>query len=81
MITTVTGKNQVTLPSQIVRALKLEPGVKLDWFIDSDNTLRARRIASRQELASELAGRGRKFLRSGHDPVADLIAERTREED
>ncbi|MBE2203449.1 MAG: AbrB/MazE/SpoVT family DNA-binding domain-containing protein [Chthoniobacterales bacterium] len=76
MITTVTGKNQVTLPAEIVRSLKLAPGVKLSWFIGADHTLRAHRIASRQEQAHELMGRGRKFLRSGRNPITALVAER-----
>jgi hypothetical protein len=38
--------------------------------------LRAKRKASRKELSRSLAGRGRKFLTSGKDPVAELISER-----
>jgi AbrB family looped-hinge helix DNA binding protein len=33
MITTLTGKNQVTVPAEIARELHLEPGSKLDWKV------------------------------------------------
>lgn len=81
MITTLTGKNQVTVPAKLAEELKLHPGVRLDWFIGPDQTLRARRVASKKELAAELAGRGRKYLAEGSDPIAALVAERTAEEE
>jgi len=81
MVTTLTGKNQVTVPSKIAQELNLYPGVMLDWFIGPDRTLRARRKATREELSVSLAGRGRKFLTAGKDPVAELVAERAAEEE
>ena len=81
MVTTLTGKNQVTVPAKIAQELNLYPGVMLDWFIGPDRTLRAKRKASREELSTSLAGRGRKFLNSGKDPVAELISERTADEE
>ncbi len=80
MVTTLTGKNQITIPSKIARALDLHPGVRLDWFIGHDGTLCARRKASQEELSNDLAGRGRRFLSSGGDPIGKLIAERAAEE-
>jgi bifunctional DNA-binding transcriptional regulator/antitoxin component of YhaV-PrlF toxin-antitoxin module len=81
MVTTLTGKNQVTVPAKLVQELRLHPGVRLDWFIGPDKTLRARRLASKQELSANLAGRGRRFLTSGTDPIAALVAERAAEEE
>jgi AbrB family looped-hinge helix DNA binding protein len=31
MITTVTGKNQITIPAELARELDIAPGTKLDW--------------------------------------------------
>ena len=81
MITTITGKNQVTLPAEIVRALDLVPGTQLDWSIGPDRTLIATPLPSRAQRVAELMGAGRKYLRPGSDPVRDLIAERLEEDD
>lgn len=79
MITTITGKNQVTLPAEIVKALELAPGTQLEWVIGPDRTLIATPLPTRARLAADLMGAGRKYLRSGSDPVRDLIAERVEE--
>ncbi|MCB9122440.1 MAG: AbrB/MazE/SpoVT family DNA-binding domain-containing protein [Caldilineaceae bacterium] len=36
---TLTRKNQITLPAEIVRALDLAPGSQLAWSIGPDGTL------------------------------------------
>ena len=81
MITTITGKNQVTLPAEIVRALDLTPGTQLDWTIGPDRTLVATPVLSRAQRAAALMGAGRKYLRPGADPVRDLIAERLQDDE
>jgi len=81
MITTITGKNQVTLPAEIVRELELTPGTQLDWQIGPNRTLIATPRPTRAQLAAELMGAGRTWLRSGTDPVADLIAERVADDE
>lgn len=81
MITTITGKNQVTLPAAIVRLLDLTPGTQLDWAVGPNGTLIATPRPTRARLAAALMGAGRTYLRSGVDPVADLIAERAQDED
>ena len=40
-----------------------------------------RRKLTRAELAHRLAGRGRKYLISGSDPIGNLIEERIREDE
>lgn len=80
MTTTVTGKNQITLPSELVKELDLHPGVRIDWSVTADRALLGRRRRSRAELARELAGRGRKYLRPGSDPLRELINDRLRED-
>jgi len=76
MITTITGKNQVTLPAGIVRTLELIPGTQLEWAVGPNGTLIATPRPTKARLASALMGAGRKYLRPGSDPVGDLIAER-----
>lgn len=79
MITTITGKNQVTLPARLVKALALTPGMRLVWSIGPDGTLIATPQPSRAQIASSLMGAGRPYLRPGSDPIRDLIAERAEE--
>jgi AbrB family looped-hinge helix DNA binding protein len=31
MITTVTGKNQITIPAELAREFDIAPGTRLDW--------------------------------------------------
>lgn len=81
MITTITGKNQVTLPAEIVKALELTPGTQLAWTIGPDRTLIATPQPKREQRVAALFGAGRKYLQPGHDPVADLIAERVQDDD
>ena len=76
MITTITGKNQVTLPAEIVKALELTPGTQLEWAIGPNNTLIATPRPTKAQRATALMGSGRKYLRPGANPVGDLIAER-----
>ena len=76
MITTVTGKNQITIPAALARKLNIEPGQRIDWQISEDGVLIARLLPKRGDLARLAAGMGREWLDDGADPVADLIEER-----
>jgi AbrB family looped-hinge helix DNA binding protein len=76
MITTVTGKNQITIPAKLARELDIQPGQRIDWAIGEDGVLIARILPSRSELAQQAAGMGRHWLDSGVDPIADLIDDR-----
>jgi AbrB family looped-hinge helix DNA binding protein len=79
--TTITGKNQVTLPAELVRELGWQPGTQLDWTKTEDGKLIATRKLTRGELARQMMGRGRKWLKPGDDPIKELIEERMRDED
>lgn len=81
METVITGKNQVTVPAALVRALGIGPGTRLRWTLGEDGTLVAAPLPTRRALAAALLGRGRAYLPAGTDPVADLIAERVADED
>jgi AbrB family looped-hinge helix DNA binding protein len=80
MITTVTGKNQITIPAELARELDIAPGTRLDWAKGGENTLIVKIIPNRAELARRLAGRGKRHLRQGSDPIRDLVADRVRED-
>ena len=78
---TLTRKNQITLPAEIVRALDLAPGSQLAWSIGPDGTLIGTPQPDRAQRAAAAYGVGRRFLHPGDDPVRDLIAERLADED
>ena len=80
MTTTITGKNQVTLPAELARELGWKPGTRLEWTKTDDGALIARRMPTRAELAEQLAGRGRQFLKPGEDPVNELVQQRLGED-
>jgi AbrB family looped-hinge helix DNA binding protein len=80
MITTVTGKNQITIPARLARRLNIEPGTRIDWSIDDEGQLVARPLPSRAILARETAGMGRSWLSPGDDPIGDLIRERSEDD-
>jgi AbrB family looped-hinge helix DNA binding protein len=76
MITTVTGKNQVTIPAKLAHQLDIQPGARLDWAIGPDGVLIVRPLPKRGELARQVAGFGRQWLKPDSDPIAELIRER-----
>jgi bifunctional DNA-binding transcriptional regulator/antitoxin component of YhaV-PrlF toxin-antitoxin module len=76
MITTVTGKNQVRIPAELARRLGIEAGQRIAWEIGPEGALIGRLVASRGQLARQVAGMGRDWLEAGQDPIAELIEER-----
>ena len=78
---TITGKNQITIPAAIVRALELEPGMQLEFEVNEERTIIIRPAPSRAELARRLEGILRPYLQAGDDPIADLIRERELEDE
>lgn len=77
MITTVTGKNQITLPAKLARQLDIKPGTRLQWEVGEDGVLLLRPLPSRGELARRAAGMGRSWLKRGGSAVGELIEERS----
>lgn len=62
MITTVTGKHQVTIPAKLATALGIVPGSKLDWAPGEEpGSLRVRVIPDRRTLANALFGAGQRL--------------------
>ena len=78
---TVTGKNQVTIPAAIARKLKIEPGMRIEWELGEDRAVIVRPVLSRYELAQRLEGILRDALQPGDDPIGDLIQDRIEEDE
>ena len=81
MITIVTGKNHITCPAKLVRALDIESGIQLDWSIDENNALTVHLLPPRGQLARQAAGMGIEWLPADADPVIDLIRERIQDDE
>lgn len=80
MITKVTGKNQVTVPARIATEAGIHPGTRLIWSTtEQEGVLEVRVVPDRGTLAASLRSAGRKHLRSGADPVRNLIRQREKE--
>lgn len=76
MITTVTGKNMISIPSAVAQQYGIEPGWKLDWKPGAEpDTLVVRLLPGRGAQARRLRGAGRR-LTGASRAVADLGAER-----
>lgn len=82
MITRITGKNQVTVPAEIVGKAGLKAGTRLDWrTTDREGVLEVHVLPDQATLASGLRGRGNSFRRHDGSPVDCLHRERERDED
>lgn len=77
---TITGKNQITIPAAIVRELELEPGMQLEWEVDEGRAVIIRPVESRGELARRLQGKWKHIFPPDSDPIGDLIRERVEED-
>lgn len=70
MKTTITGKNQVTLPAQLVHELGWRSGMRLEWEKLDDSAVVARVVPSRGDVARRALGLVR--LPGDADPFGDL---------
>jgi bifunctional DNA-binding transcriptional regulator/antitoxin component of YhaV-PrlF toxin-antitoxin module len=77
MTTTLTGKNQITVPAGITRKLGLRTGAQFDWAVsDQPNQIVITIRPTRQQLLERVRAIGRKYNKRGQNPTADLIRER-----
>ena len=79
MTTTITIKNQVTLPAALVAQAGIAAGFRLEWSLAKNGELRAKPLPSLEQVVKSLRGRGQKFLPKVRSAVADLIEERSKE--
>jgi len=80
MTTTVTKSNQVRIPPDIVREFDIHPGTRLEWAKAGEGAIIVKPLPSRGELARQLMGAGRRWLKPGADPVGDLLREREQDD-
>jgi AbrB family looped-hinge helix DNA binding protein len=81
MITTVTGKNQITIPAAIANRIGLKSGSRIDWQLSSQpDEIRCIVLPEPSVIAASLRGAGKRFLKSEQNPSADLLAERSADE-
>jgi len=75
MTTTLTGKNQVTVPAEIARKMGLEPGSKLDWTVgEKPGTIIIEVRPSVRQMLAEAQAIGRRL--KNRNLIEELIAER-----
>jgi bifunctional DNA-binding transcriptional regulator/antitoxin component of YhaV-PrlF toxin-antitoxin module len=81
MITTVTGKNQVTVPAAIAAVEAIEPGTRLQWSAtEREHVLEVRVLPSVAAVAAGLRGRGLRHRQRPGSTVDALVQERERED-
>jgi bifunctional DNA-binding transcriptional regulator/antitoxin component of YhaV-PrlF toxin-antitoxin module len=81
MTTTITGKNQITLPAEIAARYKLKNGMRISWSPGrKPDEIVCRILPDLAAVAEKLQGAGRKYLRKGTDPLAELSRERAKED-
>lgn len=81
MITTVTGKNQITIPAAIANRIGLKSGSRIDWQMGSKpDEILCVVLPDPSVLAASLRGAGKRFVKPGQDPSAALLAERSADE-
>lgn len=82
MITTVTGKNQVSIPAVLAQELGLKPGSRIDWHRGAvADQLVCRILPHPVDVATSLQGAGRQHLKPGKlHPLVALHEERDRED-
>lgn len=63
MITTVTGKHQITIPAKLASAMGIVPGSRLEWQpTHQPSVIRVRVLPDRKAIANGLLGAGRSYL-------------------
>lgn len=73
---TVTGRNQVTIPAVIARALNIEPGMQLEWELNEENGVEIRPVLSKAERVRRIEEKWQPLFPPGTNPIDDLIRER-----
>ncbi len=81
MITTVTGKNQITIPAAIANRIGLKSGSRIDWQLGSKpDEILCIVMPEPSVIAASLRGAGKRYVKPGQDPTSALLAERSADE-
>jgi bifunctional DNA-binding transcriptional regulator/antitoxin component of YhaV-PrlF toxin-antitoxin module len=81
MTTTLTPETLAAIPPELASAFGIKEGTQLEWTDAGDGLIIVKLLRSRGERARELMGEGRRWLKPGQDPIADLIRERVEEDE
>ena len=82
MITTLTGKNQITVPAELTRQRGLKPGTRFEWReTDRPAVLEVVILPDTSTVASSLRGLGNRFRKLPGSPVDRLVKERAEDEE
>ena len=78
MTTTLTGKNQITVPAELAEKLGLTAGAQFDWAVgDQPNKITITIKPTRKQLLERVRELGRKAKRPRVDEVAEFVKWRT----
>jgi bifunctional DNA-binding transcriptional regulator/antitoxin component of YhaV-PrlF toxin-antitoxin module len=80
MTTIVKRDNIATIPPEIAGAFGIREGTRLEWTDTGSGMISVKPLPSRSERARALMGSGRKWLKPGDDPIADLLRDRAAED-
>jgi len=73
MTTTLTGKNQITVPAEITRKLGLTAGAQFEWALgDRPDRITITIKPTRKQLLQRVRELGRKAKRPGVDEIAEF---------
>jgi len=78
--TTVNEGNAVSIPPEIAREFDIHPGTRLEWAKAAEGVIAIKPVRSRGELARQLMGAGRRWLKPGADPIGELVREREQDD-
>ena len=74
MTTTLTGKNQITVPAEITQKLGLTAGAQFDWAMTNQpNKIVITIKPSRKQLLARIRELGRQAKHPGGDAVAEFV--------
>ena len=79
--TTVAENNLVHIPPEIAQEFDIRPGMRLEWSKAGEGIIAVKPLRNRGQLARQLMGAGRKWLKPGADPIGDLIRQRQQDDE
>ncbi len=75
MTTTLTGRNQITIPAALARAYDLKPGTRIEWLAgDAEDEILCRILPDPAQAAKQLRGAGKKHLKPGDESPSRALA-------
>lgn len=81
MTTTLTGKNQITVPAEITQKLGLMIGAQFDWALgDQANKIVITIKPTRSQMLARVRKIGQKWKQPGKDPIGELMRSRVQDD-